>query len=660
MAAAEVLQSIPEVYRKDWRSIVNEFALDSDENLIDVILRLPVSDVAAIQTEYINGECFVSFRKQMEITNFYEGEYQKCLLNAMELIQEYRLLVNVRISHEDLHRVRYQLLCANSHRLRLIKYRELEIVNKHKISSIDAVVSDVSEVQAENILVKFFPRTISLLGQKITSKAVLSSMAELQKLFKDSKIRVNTYRRREFRKAIVNNYQVVFSSFLNRGLEEFPLNETKIDRLVIDVYHPELLTYDPLVKATIQRAEGRIGKELSQNRIPSESFIQAIKELGDIEAKDIDTLASEFEQERMRCLHEGYDTSGKVVQLTDFGKVIFTYLPAKIGSPVRLRLITNVQTMVQKELFSDYPEKEAEYKSATWLKGSETNFILPDDYDYYLTKEAEICEFISLAVRDMFFDLVEEYLGVTVQDKTDTITYVSQWEVCYEEPFRRSDVHIKLIKKNFKSPSLVEYMFKSMVKCHKFANSYANFKYEKESKRPSFYCDVPSMDPSLPVMQYKVYPKFWNNERTPMVRHELTPTRFIKLAMGDSNDNLAIAFKVLSNPAYCREMIERFLHFELFHNGILGSGYNQRYAEWKFPDVDENSKKWLCVAAFGDRYEKYYPYFEKMLQTGQVPSAVPSNFKKRMMELGIISKQKRGVYLTSEAFNRAMLQLGHV
>ena len=319
-----------------------------------------------------------------------------------------------------------------------------------------------------------------------------------------------------------------------------------------------------------------------------------------------------------------------------------------------MRVITNGQDYVKRELFSDFPEKEEVYKQRTWANGSETNFILPEDYDYYLQKEASFCSWLEHNSKHLFMDFINEYLGIDVNFNS-LIAYVSQVEVCYEEEFAPRRPAATLYKDNCKNPNLFEFMHKKQAYYHKYSNSYCNVKYDGKTDRPSLQMDIFSINPEFPIMQHKIYPKFYHSNKNIMLRTELIPTRFIKFLTLD-DDELPISQKVLSNPAYVREIVERLFQFELKQNGVRGHGYNKRFKNQWHPEHEGLSTSLIGKAIFGRNADRYEIELEK-IKGGRIANTVPIYYRKKMVEMGIATKIKRGAYTTTGSFNEILKKL---
>ncbi|MCK5017192.1 MAG: hypothetical protein KAS32_08975, partial [Candidatus Peribacteraceae bacterium] len=608
--------------------------------------------------KYLNPDMFLEFWQSMRITLSYESLIQKCYNSAIIEINKIKQLKGQEPSIYVAKDIKYCLVCVNAYKRHMNKDRERLIERPDlEINAIPAIKDSLVDSTIDLIL-RDFPKTLDLLNGKITAKTVNASLAELETGLKQSRIRLSTYRRRKFRQSILLNYDSVYTRFLPQIEKSYHLHNTKIDRMVIDVYHTDLYTHDSQLKTIINSKLRKIQTTLSKKRILTQLYIDTLEDTYP-EDSDIESIKEHYQKVRESNLEEGYYHNGTIVFEDGGIKGIFTFKPYKNGAPIRLRLIVNLQTLIQRDLFNEYPEKEKIYKEHTWSKGSETNFIMPEDYDYYLQNEADWCTHLEDYAKIRFFELISEHLKVGVPNPDDAIIYVSQLEVCYEQMFRRHKVINPTIKQYCKFPSLHEYFLELYAKFHRFSNKYSNLKYEAESARPSFYCDIPSPDPTLPLMQYKAYPKFRDMDNQIMIRHEMIPTKIMKHICADAEDEIPIASKVLSNPAYCRETIERFFQFELKHNGTNGFGYNNRYREWKNPDPRSLIHQTVRTAIFGseDKYHKFKPQFQSFLDTWILPSGFPANYRKRMLELGYITKKKRGMYQATESFIRLMTQL---
>ena len=620
----------------------------------EAILNLPVSDVMAISEETISGENFVDFVKTMKLVIGYESRIQRNLTNTLLILHEYQRKVPVSMDENDSRLVRRFLLYANGYQSQLKRARKKLFLNPQAkdIDLPESFVDDYTGSTANTVLTGY-PFVLKCFSGVCQGPELVKAIADINTALHKSKDRISTCRRREFRKAVVKNQSKFFNSFMD-GCEAHPnmyaLHETKIDRLVIDVYSPDLLTYDPCLKSHLDSMKGHLKQEYNVKEIPSLEFIQAVSDLSEFESMDIDSLVAQFELQRSNLLKRGYLQRGQIISITDFGKCIFTYNPEKAGSPIRLRIIANVQNLAREDLFKD-PIKKACYESHTWNQGSELNFIMPEDYSAYLEKEKYICSWLELNAKGLFHDMIREYLGVECSP-VNTIVYVSQFEICYETAFNKRNVYlIPFFGKRVKGSSkeLFQYMNSLLLDYYRFIGSYANFKWEKSSGRPMFYCDIPSLSPEFPVMQYKVYPKYRNMKNQIMVRHEFIPTKFAKIFHAEGSD-LPLSMLILSQPDYVREVVERVFQCEMKHNGQNGQGYNARNFEAPQYAWKELFHKLIKKAMFGAAVPNYEVFYESLIDSGIVPNKLRSSAKNQLIDLGVVSKVKRGKYEASREF----------
>ena len=157
---------------------------------------------------------------------------------------------------------------------------------------------------------------------------------------------------------------------------------------------------------------------------------------------------------------------------------------------------------------------------------------------------------------------------------------------------------------------------------------------ELETTRPSFNCDLPCMDPTMPMMQFKVYPKYrYKVNNAIMLRHEIIAGSFFKEFGKTSPDSLPLSMKVLSNPEYCRETAERLLQLELYLNGQEGLGYNERFKEPEMNEYVTWFNEFTMNAIFGKKAANYEAEYQMFLDTGKIPTSIPLHFRKKMAEM---------------------------
>ena len=92
------------------------------------------------------------------------------------------------------------------------------------------------------------------------------------------------------------------------------------------------------------------------------------------------------------------------------------------------------------------------------------------------------------------------------------------------------------------------------------------------------------------------------------------------------------------------------------HNGVRGYGYNKRFKnQWK-PDHEELSTSIFGKAIFGRNAGQYEIELEK-IKGGRIAKTVPIYYRKKMVEMGIATKIKRGAYTTTGSFNEILKKL---
>jgi hypothetical protein len=631
----QLMNSVPEQYRSDWKWIIYFFATLEDEQLNDIIYDLPVSDIMAINTPQIKGVYFAEFAKMMQITSRYERKIQSTIALAEETINEFSpmgLKANLR------RLVSYKLIAKRDKKLKQI-----------------GTDSSLEQALASEMAAYHVPRTFPICNAltketDISEEMKIKALGELREEHHRSIMRFSATRRRYFRKAMGLNYRAIFDEFYAFQGKDIELNKTRIDRIVIDVYHPNLLTWMDEIKGITNDSRDLRNINFDKSKIIPRSKIDAIRAIETEYADnlDIDQLASKWEEERQEQLRRGFNRKGKIIQKHPWGKVEFTYDPSQKGAPIRLRIITNIQTLIQQELFDRHPDKEKEYRTSSWTGDSEINFILPEDYQYYYDNELITCYWLYDKAKELFYELLTQALNMTVQDPEELIIYVSQFEICWEEPFTFTKAKDGF--SDFPNPALYYHLFRNIKKKLGIGN-YVNFKVESKTARPSFYCDIASLDPTIPVMQYKAYPKF-HHKGTAWIRQELTNTRFSRmLETSDFEDLKGINFFILNEPKYARELFEKAYWLETYNKS--GAGYNNRFKNKATAEqVEYLSDRLTAMAMFPHSWETRINDIKQLNRTGKCPKTITGRPRKRMEEHGILSKQRRGSYLTTSQYQQ--------
>ena len=639
------------------QEVLSVFGLD-DKPFYEAVRALPVSDVQAIDEAIISGEHFVPFVRLMQTVIPFEENYRKCVAHALELLYGLRGRRLKEFPESKRRELREFLRDAIRWRFGLEKARGLlakGIIPKVSIS-VEISTGEHEEHLSGSLDKRFrvdFPKVTRAMNGSFSEKHIVGAIAELDTNIRRSMDRMTQFRRREFRRAVVKNQTCHFNAFLESPTSSaYSLHPTKLDRVVIDIYSIDLMTYEPVLQSRIKSFSRDVRADYDRGAIPSLEFIEALRDVEEIEGDtNIDEVVSHFEELRRTMLVRGYLQRGLIIHETDIGKLIFSWNPDQAGSPVRLRVVTNIQNMVCRQLCED-PSVKAWYDSHTWASGSETNFIPPQYYESYLVQEASVCAYLEDSVRGIYQDMVQQYLGLDCSVSSIVVS-VSQFEVCFEEAFNRKSVSpVAAISKRLRgtgvNSELVHYFMFLWLDWFSKVGSYANLKFEVGSMRPMFYCDIPSIDPTLPIMQYKEYPKFRNDKGQVMIRHEFIPTRFSKYFSPEGG--LPLSLMVLTNPPFVREMVERMFQYEYIHTRVRGWGYNARFEPSEDDDVDSLFRSILGAAVFRGKAGAYSAQLSSFLDTGLVPGALSKEHKKRMEDLGISSKVRRGRYEATAAF----------
>lgn len=643
------------VTEKDVLAIFNLEGVEFAE----AIQHLPVADINAISTDLISGPCFEFFVGYMQLIITYEHKLQEQIITIYNLISKLKNNNHkpIHISHNLAIIIKRRILAFNYYKIQRDRARRLYREGRIKKWKISDLKMGEMRYKVNTEHVEGFEFVTMNFNKELTYKDIDTMLGKLQAEINKSNDRITRNRRSEFRKAVTQNYKVLFQDFLEKESESYQLHDTKIDRLVIDVYSPDLMTHDKVLKSHLNKKEKKLKKTHDKKEIPTQDFIKAIRSLYKHEIKDIDELVKEFEHDRKQKLLLGYERKGQIISEQDIGKIIFTYNPEDSGAPIRLRIIANVQNYVRRKLFEKNPEKEAIYKERTWSAGSELNFILPEDEELYYQMEYEICAMLEHKAKELFTEYVNKNVGAAVRDNC-VVIYVSQVEVCHEERFNPRKPAATLYRDKCNNPNLFEFMHKRQAYYHRFSNRYCDVDYDGINDRPSLHMDIFSINPEFPIMQYKVYPKFYDENKNIMLRSEMIPTRFIKFLAMDDN-GLPLSQLVLSKPAYVREMIERLFQFELKCNGVQGHSYNKRFKECARPNHEGLSTTLIGKAIFGRKADQYEIELEK-IKGGRIPLTIPIYYRNKMVKMGIATKIKRGTYATTGSFNEIIKKLYQV
>jgi hypothetical protein len=635
-AEARVLLSIPEEKRKNWRDLVRWFAEAEDRDLADIIHRLPVSDVEVVSVDSVQAEYCIRFAKVMKIAYLYEKEIRLILTGNFGILADKK-----EIDEKALLRMKKSLY-------QIVGLKELLTGDiKKQEQSLDPQIDIERVIGMDRNVEKQFPNGYRFLQGEISLK--VEFQGELQAEVMRSRQRFSTLRRREFRRCLSQSYQIFFNRYLDKGAKMNNLHQTRLDSIVIDVYNSDLMTFRSEIKDAVRSSSAGREASFEKDGLIKLSFIEALEviEKDAVDNQGIDELIQRLRTDLAAQEEHGELKRGKIVQKHPFGTVEFTFDPYNSGAPIRLRIIANVQSLIQCDLFKERPELVEKYRNASWTGDSEINFILPEDYEYYYRNEPLKTRWLMERAEQLYYEMLAEFVGISVLEKEKTIVYVSQFEVCDEVPFSNT----KFMKpfNRAVSPEMCDSMTRKLIWSQRLCDK-AQVSYDSKTRRYCCYFDIMSPDPTLPIMQFKIYPKF-HYDGVPWFRYEMIPTRFAKyIEVSDIDNPKGLNFQLLSSPARTRELVERLYQFEAFCNGN-GHGYNKRLKAMANPKPDiEMMVNITASAVWPGSCEKHIDVIKQMLRIGQLPKGVSCRARQKLEKFGIISKQRRGVYLTTPVF----------
>ncbi|MBI5001190.1 MAG: hypothetical protein HZB92_06675, partial [Euryarchaeota archaeon] len=231
-----ILSTISNAKSEDWKEIIQWFGKADDQDLEDVIYDLPVSDIMAVDEDYIHGKYFVKFADVMKIAYAYEKDIQKKI----------GLLLDALLSKQAIDDT--AKLIFKAHLYKIVGLRQQMKADKanRELSETACILGDGIDVE------KRFPAGYRFVQGSETDKAEFT--AELQAELTHSQQRLDRTRRASFRECLLLNHEATFQRFLDGKAARFALHKTRLDRIVIDVYHPDLMTFKGDVKLAIKRS----------------------------------------------------------------------------------------------------------------------------------------------------------------------------------------------------------------------------------------------------------------------------------------------------------------------------------------------------------------------------------------------------------------------
>jgi len=416
-------------------------------------------------------------------------------------------------------------------------------------------------------------------------------------------------RLKAIRKVLNEITDLEFKEWLkNNNKEPKFLDISRIDRIIIEVFDTENIVLNEISEHT-NLHKLKYSKEIIAEEI--------IEKLSEEEEENIDEVIQKWKKLKKLKEESGRDLGG--IKIREFEidhikiKTMFYY--NTLGSPIRLRVITNIQEAVKRELWKD-EEIRKMYQLATWKKDSETNFILPEHIEIYRRKEKEICQKVKEFAIKQFKKECEE-----IKLKHWTINlYVSIVEICYELPGttyqnKLEDAFIERYKK-----------FK------KYAGTFIKLKYDMKTNRPHLFLDLLYMNPEEPTLTFKIYPKFIHNGKA-YIRREIVGRKIMKYLYSRKSDKevvpKGIAFYLLDEPETARYMLLKFLEFQM---GDVD----------KFIGIYESNREFTKKAKLLGINERILAH---LILYGKIPPHTHSFHKRRLLERGIVEKKKHGEYV---------------
>ncbi|MBI5000209.1 MAG: hypothetical protein HZB92_01585 [Euryarchaeota archaeon] len=181
----------------DWKDIIRWFATAKDEDLEDVIYNLPVSDIMAVDEDYIYGKYFVKFADVMKIAYTYEKDIQKRV----------GLLLDALLSKQAIDDT--AKLIFKAHLYKIVGLRQQMKADKanRELSETACILGDDIDVE------KRFPAGYRFVQGSETDKAEFT--AELQAELARSQQRLDRTRRASFRECLLLNHEATFQRFLD-------------------------------------------------------------------------------------------------------------------------------------------------------------------------------------------------------------------------------------------------------------------------------------------------------------------------------------------------------------------------------------------------------------------------------------------------------------
>ena len=427
------------------------------------------------------------------------------------------------------------------------------------------------------------------------------------------------------RRVVRRLYGRAFSVALQRYLTNYKsVYRSRIDRVVIDVFNLETITQFATVQRAIRSVDfSEFLKTRQQREVIPVDVIEFLRSSSD---DVIDGVVQEFETFRRKQLEEGWFSNSAgcfVYELHNPTRKCMFYF--RQDGPIRLRVITNIQMSVLSDLFTQDPSLFEKYRSCSWLGNSEINYILPEHYSFYERHENEYLEWLhDWAVGE--YRVWLEKLNIPYID-SDVQCRMSHAEVCWEEPFYSKD------------RDYVRYLIKCQQSLLPIVHSYSKIHYERKSSRYGFVADIVSYDPSTPLCVFKIYPKYFSDDGTLMLRREIVVTSSFAKTINHldlnsvSDDSFSVRF---FDSAYASR---KYIH-----------------AMFDFVRDVYQRKSVKCESCGPKRLSPFAQFLglsvqdvERILVSGRVVG-LQSKTLRKLVDVGFARKIRRGVYEPTELF----------
>lgn len=410
---------------------------------------------------------------------------------------------------------------------------------------------------------------------------------KIDKFLKNEKSKFSNFKREFVRDQYLEWDTLLTDDFYKNDSEHIEYPALMIDRISLQVYSKEYLTFKSNVKKAIRNTMHRF-----QHEVEIERYMRHKNELSnkgysieDIEDYAYSCLPADLEEEydfmKHRSILPDYNLTSvpkayKDSYLWETEGVTYRFRnnPPK-GAPVSLFIYANLQRIVYKKMKEDIPEVEEAFNNELL---DENNFI-PIGYEKeYQKYEFEALQELKHKAKKAYYKMLEREGFEQEEIRKAPLEFnISQIEICWNTPLPLDPIkHMKKVMDNYHSYNLMD----------------SSFHDNTPLLVTKYMSDI---EPNTTRFSHKIYKKTKKN-----LRNEIVLGNELKLSADIGNGRKPIYAQFFIHP----EQMKRYMYAKLtFHftrrtSGFDKEKYQHGYHQWTRMNsevTDDDQKQYLTA-----------------------------------------------------------------